>query len=418
MRARRARVRAAGVLAAAVVAGTLAARTRALDPPLAEQVRAAAEAPGGTAERAARVRALGPEGIAALLADPSLATAARELLGPVLDGMADGEVRRLAAGWLEGGGGIFERALASLDEKPRAGLVEPLLCYLASTPADPRAAAVARARLDGIVESAGIEPLLAAAAEDPPLAPAVRAALAAALGRSGRPEAVAALAAIARDVTAGMARRTAALALADIADPRNAQVAPLLALLAEGEDDALLVASAASALGRLRASEAVPALIGVLGSGDGGARQAAHAALCEIAGRSLPPDAAAWRAAWDAERARAERDLPLVLLELESGDPAVTIRAMREAASFVAARERVRPALLVFVAGESPGLRAAACAALGQLDDPAAVPALVAALDDPDPGVWDAAWRALRRITGKDLPAKSAAWRRRGADEE
>jgi hypothetical protein len=50
------------------------------------------------------------------------------------------------------------------------------------------------------------------------------------------------------------------------------------------------------------------------------------------------------------------------------------------------------------------GLRTLACSALEQLRSPVACGGLTIAMHDSDPDVAEAAWRALRAITGLDLP--------------
>src|SRR5207248_2729164 len=155
----------------------------------------------------------------------------------------------------------------------------------------------------------------------------------------------------------------------------------------------------------------VEALIDLLGGDDEGLRADALWALHEITGQSLAAEAPAWRAYWQAERARANRELPVVLLELQSADPPLVIAAMRELGGFPAGRERIRASLRPLAASRQKEVRAAAFAVLGELRDRSAVPALVAALDDPDPEVWETAWNALKRITGKKLPPSAAAWR-------
>ena len=51
-----------------------------------------------------------------------------------------------------------------------------------------------------------------------------------------------------------------------------------------------------------------------------------------------------------------------------------------------------------------------ACGALAQLGDRRAVPTLVEQLSDSDAGVRQAAWSALRSLTGEDLPCEQSAW--------
>ena len=62
----------------------------------------------------------------------------------------------------------------------------------------------------------------------------------------------------------------------------------------------------------------------------------------------------------------------------------------------------------------APGgiIRQRAARILGSLKDPAAVEALIEALEDRDREVRSAAAGALREITGQDLGSDPAAWRR------
>ena len=59
---------------------------------------------------------------------------------------------------------------------------------------------------------------------------------------------------------------------------------------------------------------------------------------------------------------------------------------------------------------ESRKSRTVACVALGRMVSHASAPILVAALQDRDEGVRNAAYAALRRVTGKDLPNDIDAW--------
>ena len=55
-------------------------------------------------------------------------------------------------------------------------------------------------------------------------------------------------------------------------------------------------------------------------------------------------------------------------------------------------------------------LRAQACRTMGKLGSRYSVPVLVEALPDRDPAVRDAAWKALKAITGEDHPADALRW--------
>ena len=59
-----------------------------------------------------------------------------------------------------------------------------------------------------------------------------------------------------------------------------------------------------------------------------------------------------------------------------------------------------------------PGTRSAACAGLAALGARGSTEALLERLEDESESVRRAAWTALRRLTGKQLPADPVAWRR------
>ena len=377
---------------------------------LTEHVREVAADRAPRKERAARLEALGLPALELLLLEPTLAEDTEDLIPAILDGKTDEELQETALALLRGPERIRKAALPYLLRLPRAALVLPFLEHVAapSEEGDIGERAALCARLGELCAQHGLSSvslLLEQSAAVPPL----RAAIAAVLGGSGRPEAIGMLARLVRDSDRGV-RLAAIEALGEIDDGSGSQVPLLTALLAEG--DPLAQKRAAVALGRLHALGAVDSLISLLDSRDRGLADDAHWALCEIAGRSLPPDAQAWRSFWQTERARAANELPPLLLELQSGEPAVIIEALRGAGGFVAGRQELRPALLALLSSEDPVVRAAACTTLGQLRDKGALPALVAALDDPDPLVWEAAWKALKRITGRNLPPRSALWRK------
>jgi HEAT repeat protein len=348
--------------------------------------------------------------MATLLTDPALGALADELAEPLFAGMSDADLRQAALAWLRMGRRLFEALLPRLLALPRDALVEPLLRFAACGD-DPSGeeAAKARARVEDLFAFHGIGAALPILA-DGSLDPRLRSAAAAALGRAGRTEAIAPLLGAAAAPERSV-RIAAIAALGELDDGSGTQVATLARAL-EGDDRAERKA-AAVALGRLGAAAGVEGLLPLLESDDPGLRADAHWALKEITGRPFGPEPATWRAYWAAERRRADEQLPLVLLELSSGEPALVVGAMREAAALTAGRDRVRVALRPLLAAEAPSVRAAACVALAELRDRSAVPRLVAMLDDPDAAVWEAAWRALRRITGKDLPPRAAAWRAR-----
>ncbi len=100
---------------------------------------------------------------------------------------------------------------------------------------------------------------------------------------------------------------------------------------------------------------------------------------------------------------------------LEDPSPAVrmtacTVCVRRDAADAVP--------LLARRCGADPdlGVRLHAIKVLGESRDPAAITALTAVLDDPDPAVRGPTIDALRKASGRDLGDDPAAWRRWAAN--
>jgi hypothetical protein len=104
--------------------------------------------------------------------------------------------------------------------------------------------------------------------------------------------------------------------------------------------------------------------------------------------------------------------LPAVVGRLFDEDPAVraaaleVLRAHQPLPAFEGAGRVIRAAL----ADARPAVRVSAVTALGELRDAESVPALMAALGDPDDDVVEAAHRALTVITRQDFGAHAAPW--------
>jgi HEAT repeat protein len=413
-----------------------------------EAVRAAASPPGTLPDRAHRVAERGAEAIAVLATDLSLAALADEVLPVAIAAATEREIAAWCERLLEGDGAAMAALVPRIPSPPRAALVGPLARFLDAKVDAP--APMARARLllaEGALE-AGPSAFEGALYGPAAVSGAARASLVEAIEAGGRPDAAALLAAIVGE--RGPIGVAAANALARCPDPGGEGVDALV--LALGAEEPMLRQAAARALGALRASEAIDALIEALApveasrGPDAGlgaaARPEPHGAspappppgplprgarlvtphgevqraLVEITGirGEAPTDAAGWRAAVEEGRRAADEALPVLLAEVASGDPAVAYGAARALAGHAVRRDRIRPTLLRVLASGDPEARATAAMTLGALRDAAAAAPLVDALSDPDPGVWQAAHTALRRATGLDLPARPDAWRRRG----
>ena len=138
---------------------------------------------------------------------------------------------------------------------------------------------------------------------------------------------------------------------------------------------------AAMALGQMQpeAAAVAPGLIAALHSSDGDVRRAAARSLGKLGKAAFP--------AWPREGPRRPR----------SGSPALVIEAIGLMGS-----EAVNP-LIAALKDKSPQVRRAAARGLGNLGSEArsALPALEAAVSDPDETVRDAGFKARRRIGGE-----------------
>ncbi|MDP6779485.1 MAG: HEAT repeat domain-containing protein [Candidatus Latescibacteria bacterium] len=267
------------------------------------------------------------------------------------------------------------------------------------------------------------------------------------LGRTGRLEAAAPIAAHAQTQEVGL-RRAVAEGLARIADPRQTSA---LAALSEDDDtevrrwatrglidvggrdaartclvrlqdsDRQVRRTAAEGLRRNPMRRAVPLLVVAARDEDKGVRLAAVQALAVTPGRAAEDGLLAalkdaerqvWRTAFAGVieqklQARAVPDL-IGLLPREEGE---TLREIIR--SLGDTRDRTAlPALLELVRDESAGTRQAAVVALAKLKDRSAVPALIAALDDTNRGVRRVAVRALTAITGEFPGSTPDDWKR------
>jgi HEAT repeat protein len=175
-----------------------------------------------------------------------------------------------------------------------------------------------------------------------------------------------------------------------------------------------LVREAAQACGRLEDAEALPELVELLGHENRGVRRNAHWSLRKITGVSFAEDPRAWGAWLLSEERWWDERAPELLLGLGDPDLAHALAAVQELARRRAPRHPLAREMVRALAHEEREVRRLACVALGQFRSRTAVPDLLAALEDPEADVRMAALRALRSITGLDLPGERAAWAKAG----
>jgi HEAT repeat protein len=191
-------------------------------------------------------------------------------------------------------------------------------------------------------------------------------------------------------------------------------VAPRLRSALE-HGDPRMRAAAARALGRTRDGQAVAGLIARLADADGAVARAAQWSLREITGRDpagpgKPATREEWQrwfeveSAWWQAQGRAHLDV------LEAGDATRLAPSLRALLAHPLGRDQVADALSGSLGGLEAGAQVLACDALARLGARRAVPALVELLLGPTPEVRNAAWGALRALTGADLPAEPRPW--------
>jgi hypothetical protein len=177
-----------------------------------------------------------------------------------------------------------------------------------------------------------------------------------------------------------------------------------------GDCDRHVAVLAVQAAAALQDTAAIGELIGLLSHADPALRAAAEAALVQLARKHYRGGPEAWERWYQGELAWWSDEAPRALDELGARDPARAVAALRELAQHRLHREESAEAVADVLARPERDLVVVACSILGHLGSPRAVPELLDALERDDPRVVDAAARALRAITGLDLPAEADAW--------
>jgi HEAT repeat protein len=142
-------------------------------------------------------------------------------------------------------------------------------------------------------------------------------------------------------------------------------------------DDPLRAGAAASALGRLHARCALPALIAALEREEAPVARAALAALREISGTELTASPSLWKH-WHAEEERWWRErAPALCARLERSPASAVPRAelvalLAELSEHALFRAELAPLVARVLEHDEPGLRALAARALERLGGPTA----------------------------------------------
>jgi HEAT repeat protein len=163
-------------------------------------------------------------------------------------------------------------------------------------------------------------------------------------------------------------------------------------------EQAVLVQSAATALGGLRDDESVSALIELLAHPDTTVQGAAHRALCSISGVGLWPDAARWTSWLEAERTWHEKTAPARIDEMRNGNVGQRSRAIADLAEHPLYRDEIATELQNALPHAEDEIQLLGIRALGQLGAAKAVPYLESCTRDAQPGVAGEARAAIVRI--------------------
>ena len=179
--------------------------------------------------------------------------------------------------------------------------------------------------------------------------------------------------------------------------------------------DAAVIQAAATTLGRIGSADTVPWLVELLVHDDAAVQRAALAALRAIGAVRLPGSTTAWRSWYAREETWFQEHAPALLDELvaaeESADPVAHTRALlRSLTEHRLHRDELAEHVKPLLAHERARLRILACQAFERLASRQALPWLVGALRDEDPGVVSAAHAALRTLEGVTLGTDPEPW--------
>jgi hypothetical protein len=177
-----------------------------------------------------------------------------------------------------------------------------------------------------------------------------------------------------------------------------------------GSPDLVLARAAAGTLAGLGDFDSAPNLIEMLESPSPQLRDAARKALVTLTGLNLGEDRHAWERWLQGEILWFEGEAPQLIAELETGTLGRRTAALSTLAGHRYRRDQLASAVLLALDDEAPGVRRLACSALAGLGCASSARGLVELLGDPDPGVAQAAWKALTRVTGKSLAPERALW--------
>ncbi|MDA1265499.1 MAG: hypothetical protein O2816_10520 [Planctomycetota bacterium] len=176
-------------------------------------------------------------------------------------------------------------------------------------------------------------------------------------------------------------------------------------------DEGNLARAAALTLGSFDHPSGVGALVAGLGSSV--LASESHWALQRLTGLRMPLDPARWNRWFAGEERFFHADYDQNRNALHGRDAARAVAAIRELSRHRYRRHEIARELALALRDAPSERRRMLCNALEAVGSLEGSAALIDALEDTDPTTSSAAYRALRTITGFDLPADAAAWRAR-----
>ena len=176
------------------------------------------------------------------------------------------------------------------------------------------------------------------------------------------------------------------------------------------KSDPALVHAAVLACGRLGDDGSVETLVDLLPRADQRLRSRVFVALERISRLSFGEDVERWTSWYRNETRWWEGKAEGLLLRIERGRGLEFVRAAREALEHRLYRDRIAEAFAQTLQRGGDEEVLLACRALEQLGSRLAVPGLIDCLERDDPLVRRAAWKALRAITGAELPPEVDSW--------
>lgn len=175
-------------------------------------------------------------------------------------------------------------------------------------------------------------------------------------------------------------------------------------------EDEKVQRAAAAASGYLNDHQAVPTLSLLVGSETDAVSLAALWSLRRMSGQNLGAEPELWADWYDAELSWWDREATAAFSGLSSQDPADVVFSLNTLMRHSLFRHEIAEAVGPTVLHESPAVVTSACSALRRLGSTRSVPWLIDAMGNETPAERNAAWEALRYLTGLDLPLDAEEW--------